>query len=336
MITNHWIEKRKNHWQRMAVLLDRATSSGVRSLSHEELREIALLYRQIAGDLSALRQARTAKPLQANLNALLTRAHHLIYSQRKAGVSQIWRFFRWEYPALFRRLLPYTLVSLLLMIGGAALGAVLTLFRPAFMTHLLGPRMLAAIQQHKMWTLSINSMAPAASSAIMTNNLSVTFAAYAMGITAGLGTVYMIGWNGVLLGVVGMACAQHQMSVQLWSFVAAHGSLELPSIVIAGAAGLRLGAGLLFPGMYSRRHSIALAGAESARLVSAVIPLLVIAGTFEGFFSPSTVIPPAIKFVTGTILFSLLLTWLFGTGKAPRPKAEAAPLQSNPASLTSR
>lgn len=336
MITNQWIEKRKKYWERMAVLLDRAASSGIRGLSHEELREIALLYRQIAGDLSALRQNRTAKPLQTSLNALLTRAHNLIYSQRKRGLSQIWRFFRWEYPALFRRLLPYTLVSLLLLVGGGLVGAILTLFRPEFMTHLIGPKMLATIHQHKMWTLSINSMAPAASSAIMTNNLSVTFSAYALGITAGLGTIYMIGWNGILLGVIGMACAQNHMSLQLWSFAAPHGALEIPSIIISGAAGLRLGVGLLFPGMYSRRHSIALAGEESAKLVSAVIPLLIIAGTFEGFFSPSTAIPVTVKFVTSAVLFSLLMTWLFKTGKASAPESASIGLQSSPVSLISR
>ena len=322
------------------MLLDRAGTSGIGSLNHDELREAALLYRQIAGDLSALRQDRTAKPLQAQLNALLTRGHGLIYSQQKKGLGPVWLFFRREYPALFRRLLPYTLVSLALMVGGALLGATLTIFRPAFMTHMLGPQMLAAINKHQMWTLSINSMAPEASSAIMTNNLSVTFAAYAMGITAGIGTLYMIGWNGILLGVVAAACAQHHMSIALWSFVAPHGSLELPSIVIAGGAGLRLAAGLLFPGVYSRRFSTALAGAESARLLAGVIPLLVIAGIFEGFFSPSTVVPVPLKFVVGACLFCCLLAWLFGTGGAPAGKSQAqvdtrAP-QSMLASFTSK
>lgn len=332
MITNRWIETRRKYWNRMTVLLDRADSGGVRGLSHKELRETALLYRQIAGDLSALRQERTARPLQIQLNQLLTRAHNLIYSRRRSGVSLIWRFFRYDYPALFRRLLPYTLASLTLMVVGALLGAALTIFRPEFMTHLLGPQMLAYIRHHKMWTLPVNSLAPEASSAIMTNNMSVSFFAFAAGITGGIGTLWVIGWNGVLLGVIGVACAQHQMSLQLWSFVAPHGSLELPSIVIAGGAGLRLGAGILFPGMYSRRHSIMLAGAESAKLVSAVIPLLIIAGTFEGFFSPSTTIPVPIKFVTGAVLFSLLVTWLFATGG----EQPSAALQSSAASFTSR
>ncbi|HLJ75819.1 MAG TPA: stage II sporulation protein M, partial [Acidobacteriaceae bacterium] len=117
-------------------------------------------------------------------------------------------------------------------------------------------------------------------------------------------------------------------------FVVPHGSLELPSIVLAGAAGLRLAAGLLFPGMYSRRYSIAVAGAESGRLVAGIIPLLVIAGILEGFFSPATTIPVPLKFVTGAVLFCALLTWLFGGGG--EPVTEPEPAQSRLASLTSR
>jgi uncharacterized membrane protein SpoIIM required for sporulation len=92
--------------------------------------------------------------------------------------------------------------------------------------------------------------------------------------------------------------------------VAPHGSLELPSIVLSGAAGLRLGYGVLFPGIYRRRDSIARAGVEAARLVSGIIPLLVIAGTLEGFFSPSSA-PVWLKFSVGGSIFTLLLLWLF-------------------------
>jgi uncharacterized membrane protein SpoIIM required for sporulation len=100
------------------------------------------------------------------------------------------------------------------------------------------------------------------------------------------------------------------MSVKLWSFVAAHGSLELPAIIIAGGAGLRLAYGLLFPGIYSRRHSLAVAGSESVRLVSGVVPMLAVAGVLEGFLSPSAALV-WLKFVTGSLLFTLLLIWLW-------------------------
>ena len=184
--------------------------------------------------------------------------------------------------------------------------------RPEFKRHFLGPVMTQTIERREMWTQSVNSMAPQASSAIMTNNLAVTFTVFAAGITAGLGTLYMIVWNGVLLGVIATACHQAHMSIKLWSFVAPHGSLELPAIIIAGGAGLRLAYGLLFPGIYSRRHSLFVAGSESVRLVSGVVPMLIVAGILEGFLSPSAA-PVWLKFVTAFLLFTLLVLWLWST-----------------------
>ena len=294
----------------MAALLGEATTGGVRQLSRAELRETALLYRQAASDLSTLRQDSTARAYADHVNQLLARAHHIIYSSRRKGFKRIFYFLRDDYPATVQRQIRYVLLALVISLGGALLGTLLTLARPQFMRHMLGPVMVETIERHEMWTHSIVAIKPIASSAIMTNNLTVCFVAFAGGIVFGLGPVWSMFFNGLLLGVVGVACAQHGMSVDLWSFVAPHGSLELPSILLAGGAGLRLAHGVLFPGIYSRRDSIALAGVEATRLVSGVIPLLVIAGSLEGFFSPSNA-PVPLKFMVGGTLFTLLLVWLF-------------------------
>jgi uncharacterized membrane protein SpoIIM required for sporulation len=107
------------------------------------------------------------------------------------------------------------------------------------------------------------------------------------------------------------------MSLALWSFVAPHGSLELPAILIAGGAGFRLGHSMLFPGSLRWRDSVAQGGIEATRLVSGVIPMLVIAGSLEGFFSPSHA-PVGLKFAVGGLLFTLLLLWLFRPVKPVR------------------
>ena len=310
VLSNQWLAKRRPYWERLAALLGQAEAAGVKQLTRAELRETALLYRQAAGDLSTLRQDSTARTYAAHVNQLLARAHHIIYSSRGKGFRKIFYFLRDDYPLLVQRDIRYVLVALILSLAGAALGSVLTLSRPQFMRHMLGPAMVDTIERHEMWTHSIVGIEPVASSAIMTNNLSVCFIAFAGGILCGLGPVYSMFFNGMLLGVVGVACAQHGMAVDLWSFVAPHGSLELPSILLSGGAGLRLAHGLLFPGIYRRRDAIALAGVEATKLVSGVISLLVIAGSLEGFFSPSNA-PVALKFLVGGLLFTLLLVWLF-------------------------
>jgi uncharacterized membrane protein SpoIIM required for sporulation len=171
------------------------------------------------------------------------------------------------------------------------------------------------MEQHKMWTDSIVSVAPKETSHIMTNNLSVSFLAFAAGITFGVGTFFLLFNNGMMLGVIAAACHQYSMSVQLWSFIAPHGSLELPAIIIAGGAGFRVGHAMLFPGGYRWKESVAKGGIEATQLVAGVIPMLVVAGCLEGFFSPSHA-PVWLKFTVGALLFSLLMTWLFRPVKA--------------------
>ncbi len=325
ILSNQWLAKRRPYWDRLAALLGQATAGGVRQLSRAELRETALLYRQAASDLSTLRQDTTARAYAEHVNQLLARAHHIIYSSRRKGFLKIFYFLRDEYTATVQRQIRYVLLALVLTLAGALLGSVLTLARPQFMRHMLGPAMVETIDRHEMWTKSIVAVAPKEASRIMTNNLTVCFVAFAGGIVFGLGPVWSMFFNGLLLGVVGVACAQHGMSVDLWSFVAPHGSLELPSIVLSGGAGLRLAHGVLFPGLYRRRDSIALAGVEATRLISGVIPLLIIAGSLEGFFSPSNA-PIPLKFTVGGLLFTLLLVWLFRPLKpAPTPTPDIAP-----------
>jgi uncharacterized membrane protein SpoIIM required for sporulation len=320
ILSNQWIQKRRPHWDRLSSLLAQSGASGLGQLSRAELQELALLYRQAAADLSVLRQDSTARTYAAHLNQLLARAHHIIYSGRKTTLRTLFLFLRDEYPLIFQRQIGYIAASLLVTLAGGLLGAVLTNARPEFMRHFVGPEMIATMERHEMWTKSVVSVAPKASSWIMTHNLSVSFGAFATGIAFGLGTFYFMAFNGLLLGVIGAACHQYGMSVLLWSFVSPHGSLELPSIVIAGAAGFRLGHAMLFPGVLRWRDSAARGGIEATRLVSGIIPLLLIAGTLEGFFSPSNA-PVWLKFTVGGLLFTLLNLWLFRPVKEPTVQA---------------
>jgi uncharacterized membrane protein SpoIIM required for sporulation len=320
ILSNQWIQKRRPYWDRLSALLAQSGASGLGRLTRAELQEMALLYRQVAADLSVLRQDPTARTYAAHVNQLLARAHHIIYSGRKTNLLTLWRFLRDDYPAIFQRQIGYVLASVAVTVAWGLLGAVLTSARPEFMRHFVGPEMIATMERHEMWTKSVITMAPLATSAIMTNNLSVSFVTFASGIVFGLGTFFYLAVNGMMLGVIGAACHQYSMSLALWSFVAAHGSLELPSILIAGGAGFRLGHAMLFPGALRWKESVARGGSEATQLVAGIIPLLVIAGCLEGFFSPSQA-PVWLKFTVGGVLFSLLLLWLFRPAKTVARKS---------------
>jgi uncharacterized membrane protein SpoIIM required for sporulation len=137
-------------------------------------------------------------------------------------------------------------------------------------------------------------------------------------------------FNGLEMGVIITACARAHMALDLFTFVASHGALELPSIFIAGGAGLRLASGLLFPGMLSRRDSLVRAAGESIRLLASVIPLLIVAGILEAFLSPSGA-PRGIKFAICALLLTGLGLWLSGNlGAASQSAADALITRNSP------
>jgi uncharacterized membrane protein SpoIIM required for sporulation len=309
MVSNRWIQKRKPYWERLEWLITRA-NHGISELGHSELQELGLLYRQTASDLAAVREDASGQQLSLYLNQLLGRSHNLIYLGQKHKVSALVRFYRDTYPQIFRETLPQTMLAVAIFLFTGFVAWAVTWHDPAFAYRLLGPGMMETIEQRKMWTESIVTIKPLASSGIMTNNLSVSFSAFAMGITAGLGTIWMMALNGVLIGVIGAATWKAGMALKLWSFVAPHGVLELPAIFIAGGAGFEIARGMLFPGLLPRKISLAQAGGRAAQLLLGTIPLLIVAGVIEGFFSPSGA-PYLMKFGLAAVLFLALLTYLF-------------------------
>ena len=319
MISAHWLAKRKPYWDRLEELVASTGRRNVRSLSHREIQELALLYRQAASDLSRAREEPTGAELARYLNQLLGRAHNLIYMGRRARSKGILHFYLDEFPGIFRETFPAIFVAAMIFVAGALAGILLALSSPAFPRYLLGGKMVETIEQHRMWTQSIVTIKPLASSAIMTNNLIVCFTTFALGITAGLGTIWMLLLNGLLFGVVNTACWRAGLLFSLWSFVAAHGVLELPAVFISGGAGLTIGRALLFPGELPRRVSLARAGALAVRMVLGTIPLLLVAGTMEGFVSPSS-LPAPLKFLVSATLAAILVLYL---SRKPRPENSA-------------
>src|ERR1700723_1644650 len=306
MISTRWLEKRKPYWARLEELAKRSSRRGLRGLQHGELQELGLLYRQTASDLAIVREDSTSNQLSAYLNSLLGRAHNLIYMGHRPKISELRKFYTETYPQVFRETFPQTML---------AFGIFLVTALAAF------AQTMDTIEKREMWTHSIVTVKPLAASAIMTNNLSVSFTTFALGITAGVGTAWMMVVNGLLLGVIGAATWHAGMAEQLWSFVAPHGVLELPAIFIAGGAGFEIARGMLFPGLLPRRESLALAGGRAARLVLGTIPMLIVAGTIEGFFLPSDFAVP-LKFLFAAVMFAALVAYL---NLKPRDSSLARP-----------
>jgi uncharacterized membrane protein SpoIIM required for sporulation len=315
MIPARWLEKRKAYWTRLESIVDVSSRRGIAALSYRELQELALLYRQVAADLAKIREDPMSARLADYLNQLLARAHNLIYMGRRASPQGILPFYGRTFPAVFRSTFDYTALATALFAAGGMIGFLACLADPAFQRYFLGPAMADTIERRKLWTHSILAIKPLAASGIMTNNLTVSFGAFAAGITGGVGTVYLLLTNGLLMGVIAAACWQAGMSAQLWEFVAPHGVLELPAVFIAGGAGLLVARGLLFPGNLPRRFSLVLYGSQAAKLILGIVPILVVAGLVEGFISPSPY-PALAKLALAGTLGALLAIYLAKAGRS--------------------
>ena len=309
----------KERRTRFAELLYRASRArGLRGLSEEELLEFGRLYRRTASELSHARSYGLDEAELERLNSLVRRAYGLLYVSKSAGWAGVARFFRAELPQTLRRHWRLLFISAALFFGPALFAASITLGRPDLLD-LVNPRMADLIreigQRHKAgqdWLPA--DFRPIASCLIMFNNIRVSLLAFATGILLGLGTIFILIVNGFLLGVIGAGVSQTPAALHFWAFVAPHGVIELPAIIISGAAGLLLGLAVVDPGDHTRVDALRLAGRQAAVIMLGVAVFLVVAGLVEGLFSPA-LLPPPLKFLVAFLLAAAFSGYLLLAGR---------------------
>lgn len=304
-----FVQLRKDDWRKLEQYIERLTRTRAR-LTPDEFRELNRLYRRAATDLAMARQHVRDERVALYLNHLMVRAHGLIYRTDKARFYNIVHFYRYQFPAMVRQFFPYVLTAFLIFFVMGSLSFVTSYMDESF-SSLVAPGMRERVIQRENWTENIVGLNPIASSGIMVNNIMVTFLAFALGITAGLGTVAILALNGLSIGAVISLCVKHKFTPIL-VFVAAHGVLELAAIFIAGAAGLLIGKALLIPEALTRKHALIVNGRMAVQLILGCIPMLAIAALIEGFISPSN-ISPYYKFAVA--IMSAVLLWLYFSGR---------------------
>jgi uncharacterized membrane protein SpoIIM required for sporulation len=317
-----WIARKETGWQTLETLLNKAEKQGLKSLSAHEIRNLASLYRSASADLARAQTNDLGHTLVHSLQRLTSRAYSQIYQgSRRQEWKSVLSFYRWGFPAVVQQTIWYIALSTALFGLGAVVAWWLSWQDPSFMALVVPEELIVKVRDRgELWMGSILGHEPLASSGIMINNLIVSFRLIAGGLTAGILSVWMLIFNGVMIGAVGCLVGQNNLAYPFWAFVFPHGALELPAIFLAGGAGLLLARALVFPGQYSRKDALKIYGAQAAQLVYGIVPMLVIAGTIEGFFSPSPVVPAPLKYLTGTVLFGLLVIYC----SQKIPKADSA------------
>jgi len=313
MPIDRFIKERKTVWQRLEELLQLLDRMTLRKLHREEVRELGRIYRRTASDL-AIARAESRDPRLINyLNSLVIRAHGRIYRADSRGGERIRDFFARDFPQTFRRTWRYTATAFAVFSLFTAIAFFGTQHDPDFSEFAgISPFFREVVINHRThWWQDLNEANQIGSSQIFTNNIRVTFYAFALGAIFGLGTLYVIAFNGAMFGaILALTYRAGFGNDLLLGFVISHGVIELSCIFIAGGAGLLIGTALLMPGDLSRADALKSRGLEAVRLIVGCIPLLIIAGIIEGFISPQPISPMikiGVGLLTGIALYSYLL-----------------------------
>ncbi len=326
------VRRQRGDWEEYRGLLERARKRGLDGLPEREVSRFAALYREVAADLARARTYGGSPELVYTLERSVGAGHNLLYRPPRRSWKRLRGFFAGGFPALVR--LRWRAVGLAAacfylpaLLTFAAVRADPTLAREIAPAEMLARAEEAGEKEARGegYVEVEDVFMPTLASRLIANNVQVTFLAFAGGILAGLGTLGTLVLNGVHLGSVAGLFANHGASLHLWSFVLPHGFIELTAICIAGGAGFLLASAILLPGRRTRREALVLRGREAVSLLGGTVMLLVVAGTIEGFVSPSQ-LPRPVKLAFAAAFALILLAYLAlaGRDEAGRRDAEAA------------
>jgi uncharacterized membrane protein SpoIIM required for sporulation/uncharacterized RDD family membrane protein YckC len=323
--------RQKPLWDEYDRMLDEARRAGLAAMGERRVSRFAGLYREVAADLARARTYGGSPELLFTLERAVGAGHNLLYTAPTGG----WRGFRgWitgGFPALVRMRWRPILAAAVLLYLPAVLTFAAVRHDPAAGRRMLPAGLMQRAEEAEQRQLQGKGYVspedfggmPIMASAIMANNVKVTFLAFAAGILAGLGTALVLIFNGIELGAVAAVFANYGANLQLWSFILPHGVIELTAICIAGGGGLWLGSAFLLPGRRTRREALVVRGREAVSLIGGTAVMLVAAGLIEGFISPSD-LPREVKLGLAAVFALLLVLYLALAGRDEQARKAAA------------
>ena len=308
-----FVERRRPSWTRLDELV---SAFGKGPLPLSAIDELDGLYRLAAADLAKAQAFYPGSDVQRFLTALCGRAYATIYRPARHRWQAVQTFYRVEFPQALRANLRYVGVAAGLMALGALLGALTLWLEPATAERWVPGHLQKFVSEGRLWTdpLLDYSAPSELATQIMLNNLRVMFMAFAFGVTFGLGTVTVLVLNGFSLGAIATHCANNGLGLPLFTFIAAHGWVELSVIAMAGGAGLMIGHALVEPGEQPRSERLGQVGTEAVRLLLGAAPFMALIGIVEGFISPGPMFPLWVKAPLGWALGAARWTYLLRAG----------------------
>ncbi|HMB53372.1 MAG TPA: stage II sporulation protein M [Thermoanaerobaculia bacterium] len=328
MNREHFEELNRADWKALDMVLDQLDRRG----GQRTADRFPDLYRRVCYHLALVRHRRYGADLEEELNRLVMRGHRHLYEpthRLRGGRGSILRFLAHEFPRQVRREKRLVLLATLLFFGPllgtwAAVGA-----QPEVALSIVPGHDVEAAAGQFADAFEAENAAGAPRFLMfgfyVYNNVSIAFRTWASGLFLGIGSVFILVYNGLVIGAVGGYVHSLGYDENFLSFVVGHGALELPAIVLAGAAGLRLGLALLLPGPFGRWYALRQAARQTLGILAGTAAMLLGAAVLEAFWSPQPMIPTPVKYGVGAALWLAVPVFFLVAGRSAPARPASRP-----------
>lgn len=315
MNRERFIRQRRGDWQKFESLLTDMKHKRLRKWTGPEISKLSALYRSVCYDLSLVQSREWGSRLEQYLNDLVAQGHNCLYRSPPRSLHTALEFLSDGFPALLRQRAAFFFVALALFGVPFLVSMIVAAVDPVMAEQLTDK--LALEQASESYSQKFydemdrryGEERTLMAGFYVKHNIGIAFQCFSRGVLFGIGSIVTLLFNGISLGAVTGYLINQGLGNNFFSFAISHGSFELTAIVVAGAAGLLLGWGMVHPGQYSRLQSLRIHGLDAVRLACGAGFMLAIAALIEAYFSPSP-LPDAVKYTVGTLLWVLVYLYL--------------------------
>lgn len=280
-------------------------------------------YRRLCQHLALAQERGYSSYLIDPLQQLVLRGHQQLYRHRGRVGAHLLAFVLAGFPRLVREQWPFVLASSLLFFGSLVGIGLLVYLHPEMIYSLVPAQQVAEIQgMYDPAAGHLGRLGERAASDdwvmfgyYIMHNIGIAFQTYASGLLFGLGSVFFLFFNGLMIGAVAGHLTHIGYGENFWSFVVGHGAFELSAIALAGAAGLQLGWALIAPGRLPRGEALRLAAHKSVLMICGVMLFLLLAAFIEAYWSSRSGLAPLVKYLVGAALWLVMATYLMVAGR---------------------
>jgi uncharacterized membrane protein SpoIIM required for sporulation len=308
-----FVAARKERWTRLERMVARGPASA------EEWSVFASDYRAVCADLATARSSRLPRDVQDFLDDLAGRAHNRLYSVQARGVGlSILTDALHGFPRELRAQGLFFALALLFFYGPLLVGLTGGLADPEFAGLVLPADQLDGLEDMYSGELDRGLGGDATMAGFYVfNNVGIAFRCFATGVLFGLGPVFYLIYNGLVIGTVAGHLGSVGLGGNLLEFVSGHSAWELTGVCVAGAGGLRMGWALVATEGRTRLGSLRAAAPGLYRIVLGAATLLLVAAAIEGFWSAGPV-PRGAKYAFGIVQVLVVTAWLTFGGRRLR------------------